>query len=145
MHIFEAAGLGTAPFKYLGYEKNRLTGCQYCGTAIMYRFYLKSADGKTFFVGSDCILKSGDAGLRKSVDKVKAEINRAKRDADAAEARETLCTVLGSDILSDIVRDFPHPKGFSNLTLLDYAEWMKKNAGDSGRIATAKMLRKALG
>src|SRR5690348_11414603 len=62
IHIFEKAGLGNAPYKFTHVEKNK-TSCQFCGTPIIYKFWLTSSDGKSFFVGSDCIYKASDAGL----------------------------------------------------------------------------------
>lgn len=67
IHCFENAGLGQAPFKYTGYTRELPTSCQYCGTNISWRFHLTSADGHQFYVGCECIKKSGDAGLREAI------------------------------------------------------------------------------
>lgn len=53
-HMFEVAGLGKAPYTFDGVETTHGSTCQFCSTAIIYRFWLISADGKRFFVGSDC-------------------------------------------------------------------------------------------
>lgn len=92
-HPFEAAGLGKAPFKFIGMEEQDLrygkailnraeyekTGiaietkpggtCAYCGQYILNMYNVRSADGRVFHVGSDCIEKTGD---RKLIDRAKA-------------------------------------------------------------------------
>ena len=68
-HIFQTAGLGTAPYKFLRVEVSRgpiwfgdvqvgsyvqpMSCCQFCGTSIIYKFWLRSAEGHEFYVGSD--------------------------------------------------------------------------------------------
>jgi len=74
VHAFEAAGLGKAPFKYTGYEPVKGSTCQFCGTAIKNKFYITSSDGRTSWVGCNCIEKSGDDGLISVVHRVKAEL-----------------------------------------------------------------------
>jgi hypothetical protein len=87
-HIFETAGLGKAPYKFLRVEVSRgpiffgntqvgsygqpMACCQFCGTSICYKFWLRSSDGLTFYVGSDCIYKSGDLGLKAIIDPIVA-------------------------------------------------------------------------
>lgn len=74
MHVFERAGLGKAPFRFVGYSERKYqacpdapvqpgASCDYCGTGIMGCYEVRSADGKRFVVGCDCIEKTGDAGL----------------------------------------------------------------------------------
>jgi hypothetical protein len=70
-HPFERAGLGTAPFRCVSVRTNWFTvpgcpeaskpggSCQYCGTGILYEFVIKSADGREFVVGSDCVRRTG--------------------------------------------------------------------------------------
>jgi hypothetical protein len=82
-HLFEQAGLGEAPYEYLGcVDTGRSnTSCQFCNTKIRYEFHLKSKDGKKFFVGSDCIYKSGDAGLTKLAKFERKRIAKEQREA----------------------------------------------------------------
>lgn len=74
VHVFERAGLGKAPFRFVGfYEKTYQacpgapiqpgSTCDYCGQGIMICCEILSADGKRFKVGSDCVNKTGDRGL----------------------------------------------------------------------------------
>jgi hypothetical protein len=90
IHCFEKSGLGLAPFQYLGCVDlgRSKAACQYCGTGIRYQFFLQSADGKKFYVGSDCIYKSGDAGLINIAKKERSRLAKEKRDARKAQSRQ---------------------------------------------------------
>jgi hypothetical protein len=66
MHPFEKAGLGVAPFRWVG-AFNRDYNCEFCGTAIVINCRVQDANGKEFIVGSDCILRVGDAHLGNAV------------------------------------------------------------------------------
>ncbi len=63
MHAFEAAGLGVAPFEFVGVLHNEGSSCDYCGTRISLECWIKGAGGGQFKVGSDCIRRIGDAAL----------------------------------------------------------------------------------
>src|SRR5690349_20051736 len=96
-HVFERAGLGKAPFVVSGYGREIYQAvpgdsrwpiqpgavCNYCGTAISNVCYIKSSDGRQFKVGSECVNKTGDAGLKKSL-KNSPEYRAMKRDQAAA-------------------------------------------------------------
>lgn len=88
IHKFEEAGLGKAPFQVVGVHEERgpkvtyidgircesgapgqpVGTCDYCGTGIADCYEIRSSDGKEFVVGSDCVAKTGDAGLKTKVD-----------------------------------------------------------------------------
>lgn len=104
IHCFEKAGLGLARFQCVGLysipsasmaEKNPQAynnalaempkglgcgSCAYCGTAIMHNFIIESSDGKRFVVGSDCVGRTGDAGLIKEVKRERIRIAKEQRD-----------------------------------------------------------------
>jgi hypothetical protein len=84
-HMFEQEGLGLAPYTFLGVEPIPGAHCQFCNTPIVYLFWLRSADNKVFYVGSDCILESGDAGLKVIIDPIikehRAKMARQRHDA----------------------------------------------------------------
>jgi hypothetical protein len=66
VHAFEAAGLGKAPYVFEGAgDAGRFNQvpCQFCYTPIRYMYWLTSADGKRFYVGSECINNAEDAGI----------------------------------------------------------------------------------
>jgi hypothetical protein len=112
IHCFEKSGLGKAPFRCVGLysipspslaEHNveaynnalrdmpRDVGCgscQYCGTAIMHNFIIQSSDGMRFVVGSDCVARTGDAGLLKQVRGERLKVVREKREAGRRMKRE---------------------------------------------------------
>lgn len=153
VHKFEKAGLGKAPYTYTGFEARTFQACpgapiqvggscDYCYTGIINTFYFKSADGKTFKVGSDCVKKAGDAGMVKSVKRViSAQRAKAKRDKDIADlawARENLPKA------KDAFSKLPHPRGFGGMTKYDWAEWMLKNAGAAGRSEVVKEIKGVL-
>lgn len=103
LHAFEKAGLGPAPFRCVGLysipsptlaEHNPTAyaaaladmprglhcgSCNFCGTAIMHNFIIESHDERRFVVGSDCVARTGDAGLLKATRRVRLETIRAKR------------------------------------------------------------------
>lgn len=78
-HVFEAAGLGQAPFFLASYscESN---SCHFCGTYIKHNYHIQDANGKRFVVGSECVLKTGDNGLMNDV--------KTHRSALAKQARK---------------------------------------------------------
>jgi len=106
IHVFENAGLGSAPFKFVGVYSipspslaehnptaynNQLRmmppgygcgACSYCGMPIMHNYLINSADGRKFAVGCDCVQKTGDAGL---IDAAKAAKRKAEREAREAK------------------------------------------------------------
>ena len=99
-HVF--SHLGPAPYRYTGCTENRfvVSGfgskpggcCDHCGTGILYEFHFEAANGRTFKVGSSCVTKSGDAGLRRVIDAdVKAQqkaVRLARQTAKVAAARD---------------------------------------------------------
>lgn len=83
VHAWEAAGYGKAPFTVVGYHKEpRGTACDVCGTGIIHVFSIASADNRQFVVGSDCVAKTGDAGLIGAV-----RLEEKRRREAAKEAR----------------------------------------------------------
>lgn len=72
-HPFERAGLGKAPFRYVGTEVKVYRACpdapeqpggrcDYCGNGIKYNCVIVGADGSRFMVGTDCVRKT-DMGM----------------------------------------------------------------------------------
>ena len=161
MHVFEKHGLGKAPYKFLGVEELRgpitladgsqvgyygqpMGCCKYCGTGIAYLFWLESADSKRFYVGSDCIFKSSDAGLKRIID----PIVKAHK-AEVAANRSKLLVAMFEDYLKSDPKFFendkrPHPYSFyasQGKTYGDYNKWIYEHSGFASR---AKMARQFL-
>lgn len=148
-HAFEVAGLGKAPFRFVGASDNVITypdgtqkaggTCDYCSTGIRLECRCVSADGKTFVVGCNCIAKVGDAGLLKAY-KQSPEFRAHQRQLrwKAAEAiRVQLSELIAAN--KERLTAMPHPMGFTDrktgtpLTALEYAEWNFNNCGAKGR------------
>lgn len=86
-HVFEANGLGKAPFKVVAYTRNvGGTCCDFCSTPIVRVYWIRDASekAKVFKVGSECVKKTGDHNL---IQRVEIE-ERRERAAAAAEAKE---------------------------------------------------------
>lgn len=104
IHPFEKAGLGKAPFTYLGIEikvgpiRTTTAGgcmleigspgqpmgcCKYCGQGIAECHVVRSSDGNVFDVGCDCIRKVAAKGS-----KIRTEAERASNDRKNAARRE---------------------------------------------------------
>jgi hypothetical protein len=170
IHPFEAAGLGKAPFRFAGVEIRECSGqpnaagisigspgqpagtCAYCGAGIKFCCKVRSADGKRFVVGSDCIerLDNIDRALVDSssapISAARREWNRAaaaKRKAVAtskAEARiEAARELLADPTLRDVLEGVPHPARKGE-TLAAYREGLFANAGRSGQLRAAAIV-----
>lgn len=87
-HIFEAAGLGQAPFRHVRHDMDGGC-CEFCGTHLVYRFHLIGADGRKFFVGSECVKKTGDAGMYKSVMAARQTLESLRALVKAGDASPT--------------------------------------------------------
>lgn len=94
IHPFESAGLGLAPFRFVGLSEKVYVACpgatakpagtcDYCSTGIKYCCHIRSHDGKSFIVGTDCVRKIGreDNRLLTAVEREVAKLEKAKRDA----------------------------------------------------------------
>lgn len=94
-HPFESAGLGLAPFRFESMEHRTFravagaptqvgSSCDYCGTGICYLFWIVSADGRRFKVGSDCVAKT-DPAIHAEIKAAQRAERNAQRDRDLAE------------------------------------------------------------
>jgi len=164
MHPFERAGLGKAPFRFVGLTSSDLlfgerilnraeyerTGvalttkpggtCAYCGTYIVNMCNVVSADGRRFHVGTDCVAKVGDAKLSAPVDEAKRARIRARRVAKAAAEMRALEEAIAPDSMRARLAALPHPikwRADKGETLLAWVEWMRA-AGAAGRAKALK-------
>jgi hypothetical protein len=138
-HVFERAGLGKAPFRFVGMSQNRINypdgsskaggSCDYCGTGIEWEFGVKSADGRIFKVGCDCINKTGDKGIITAY-KNSPEYRKHQRDLAAAKRMrnwEAFIALVNAN--RSILASFPHPYGFTDretgkpMSALDYVDY----------------------
>jgi hypothetical protein len=109
LHVFERAGLGKAPFRFIGAQEvffqatpdaPRQCGgsCDFCGTGIVTFCFIRSADGREFKVGSDCLRKTGDAGLIKSFT---TSPDQRRKAADARQAKRVRVTAEWDALWAD--------------------------------------------
>lgn len=158
IHPFEAAGLGKAPFTFLGVEEKvgpitlpngtqvgaqgqPMGCCDYCYTGIRYEYIIRSADGQVHKVGCECIRKIGDRKLKAAVREQQTKARHVREDKRIAEGREWV-TAHEQELVK-----LPHPNKFhaeKGLTLLDYFTWMFTHAGRSGKLEAIKVARTAL-
>lgn len=159
-HCFEVAGLGLAPFRFIGLSDNVITNpdgtsrpggsCDYCGNGIRHECHVKGADGRQFKVGSDCIAKVGDAGLLRAFKTSPAWRAHQRKLAAAKAARVSAEVRAIVEANKARLAALPHPRGFTDratgapLTALDQAEWMLANAGKAGRAGLLGWLKRAL-
>lgn len=99
--------LGEYPYSFDGYEYKVFraakdapvqpgTCCDHCGTGINHVFWFVSADGNRFKVGSSCVEKSGDAGLK---NQIKSEVSRIQKEQrQARKERKQLAKKLARRI-----------------------------------------------
>lgn len=157
-HPFEVAGLGVAPFRFVGLDvkvgpidlgNGAFTGapgqpmgtCDYCGQGIAYCCTIQDANGATFIVGSTCVEKAEkDYG---SSDTLAQTVKRAaaKATKDAKANKVALRVARARELLTDAsiaqsLNAKPHPS-YPGKTLLEYVGWMLDNAGLSGQTRAA--------
>ncbi len=163
VHVFEAAGLGKAPYRFTGVETkvgpidmgNGVTCgapgqpmgcCQYCSTGILYCFWLESADGKKFYVGSDCILKSGDAGLKRLIEPIVKEHARKLAEDRDKRVIYQFEEYLKVNPWSSNTEPHPYPwYAQQGKTMGDYQQFVYEHSGRSGKAKMARAILKSKG
>jgi hypothetical protein len=158
LHPFERAGLGTAPFRFIGMDVKRgpiqladgsevgspgqpMGTCDYCGTGIADCYSVQSADGKRFIVGCDCVCKLARTSNEKR-DPIIAAINREARKVKTARRheRESQRITEGKAWFEQHREQFtamPHPVAWraeQGETYADMFDWFMMNAGNAGKL-----------
>lgn len=165
VHKFEMAGLGKAPYRFEGMTENKYVACQgapvqpgsscdFCGTAIMFEFWIVSSCGKRSKVGCDCISRVHADPLdphTRSWIKLVSQAEAAQRDHNRAliKARDEKKTgeieaALADPAMRAKLAALPHPIArcqWGDNTALTFCEWMLQNAGAKGRAKVAKFLK----
>jgi hypothetical protein len=153
--------LGQYPYRYIGYSENKLvtsgtrdvkpgTSCDYCATAIVDAYHFRSADNREFKVGCECVKKADDAGLINAIERDRLRITREKRRAKVADRLARLTDLMLDPKVIESLSKYPHPKGFVNratgqpMTLVDWANWMIQNAGDTGRRQVESVIKEKI-
>lgn len=163
IHPWEKAGLGKAPFRFVGVTEKTYTACpgapavpagtcDYCGNGILYCYGIRSADGKEFVVGCECVRKLDKNALVNATefDKARLKLERDKRAAkrNVIHAREkaridAAIALLDRPEVAAAVANIPHPNASmakDGRTYADYIEYMRRMAGNSGMIRVAKVI-----
>lgn len=153
-HAFES--LGAPPYRFVGFEVRKYQACHgapiqcggscdYCGTGIMDTYWFVSSDGKRFKVGSDCVRKSGDAGLYSQIQRQINAVKTERRREREAEKIAAIRLQMGDETVRAKLATQPHPIDYrakNGATLLNWADWMMVNAGNAGRLAVGKAIAK---
>ena len=153
-HAFEAAGLGKPPYKFMGITQEVFNNgdgttkpggcCKYCYAGILWAFWLKSSDGHSFCVGSECINRSGDKGLieaYKSSPEYRA-LQKAKRDErDRIRTAEIDSLLADVDVITRLMRTPSPTRADRGETGYDHAMWVRKHSGASGRSHLHKWIK----
>ncbi len=170
IHPWEAAGLGKAPFQWLGVEVKYgpiriaqadgttleigapgqpMGSCNFCGNGIAECHSILSADGRKFIVGCDCVRKVNAEG-----DKVRTKAERASLDLKNAKARKR--AAAKSDASLARLKELLERPGYreamaakpsvyawkakDGATAWDDLEWLANQCGHSGRVRLIKRL-----
>jgi hypothetical protein len=160
VHPFEKAGLGKAPFRFMGVRQNLWSPCPgepakpggccaYCYNGILNEYVVRDADGKVFTVGSECaykISRTANAPHDPIVEQIKAaerKLNRDKRHAREAERIEEGKAWFEAN--REAVAAHPHPNSrfaSAGKTLADWVDWNLQHAGTTGRLHALSVARK---
>jgi hypothetical protein len=158
LHVFERAGLGKAPFRCIGVEYKTYQAhpgapvqvggsCDYCGTGISIHCQIKGADGRVFKVGSDCVAKTGDAGLLKgykSHPAVRAHAKELRVNADKRVIAEFKALMADPETRAKLAT-LPAPMRYSwQANALEALEGAWAYQGAAGRKRVLKMVKAAL-
>lgn len=162
LHPFQRAGLGIAPFKYIGMTEKVIKHadgteqpsgtCDYCSNGIRYCYQIQSADGKVFQVGSDCVMKIYRLDNEEFRDPIIAKIGDERRrlERNARHQREAKKIEIGRKLFDDnraYFETLPHPHEYyrsQGQTLADSIEWYFQRGGNSGRLSMIRMMERLL-
>lgn len=158
VHPWEARGLGTAPFRYVGAARTvNVIGamsavvqpagsCAYCGAALTYSCYIKDANGAQFTVGDTCVERLWSVDLdrasRRVVTQAQKALKKAKRDAQKARESARIEAAMNCDAATRLALEAePHPTR-DGLTLRDWVGFMFQNAGHTGKLKAARVVER---
>jgi hypothetical protein len=171
IHPWEKAGLGKAPFRWMGVSRKvgpvriidkdglewqigapgqPMGTCDFCGQGIAECHAIRSADGKDFTVGCDCVRKVYVKGER-----VLTQVEKASRDlrnekarkrcaAKADESKAELAALMADESLRAKLAAKPSAyawKAAQGGTALDDAEFLAGGCGHTGRVKLIKSLK----
>jgi len=126
IHVFEQAGLGIAPFTFETAIYGDWTNCEFCGHDIKERCYIRDVNNKQFFVGNECVNKTGDTGLVNATQVAIKELRKVrKREREDKRILDGKLFLIYSEklknILANTLRNTDRPQ---SITLL---KWIENN------------------
>jgi hypothetical protein len=155
IHPFQAAGLGVAPFRFVGHYESTFqaapgqpvragASCDYCGTAIRDCFKIRSADGREFKVGCDCVEKTCAPG-GPIVTAAQKAAKRAKKTRDLARLKERV-SLADAALKANPALLANRPDLWNNVgrSLRDSVMFLLERGGASGRTKACKIVELAL-
>jgi hypothetical protein len=108
-------------------------------------FDVVSSDGKRFHVGSDCVLKTGDAKLVAGVKKAVSKANKVKREAKAKDVAAELAALLADETARSRMAEIEFVSAYGRKsTLLEHADFVAPRCGAAGRARLLKFLAEKL-
>lgn len=143
-HIFESAGLGTAPFRCVDYSRGN-THCDFCGTYIVRVFWIQGSHehDARFKVGCECVKRTGDESMSMLVDRYTEEV----RQENYASVRDRLLAVkenLQNESIRQALAAIPHPDRIVaerfGKTALDWCVWVMRFGGMPSKLKVADYL-----
>jgi hypothetical protein len=158
IHPFERAGLGKAPFRFIGSERKTFQAhpgapiqvggsCDYCGTGIIEHCYIRSADGKTFKVGCDCVMKTHHKGtpLYTAAEKALKAARKATKETNERARIKAAKAALEEN--PELLADRPHSRKWAadkGMTARDEVLWYLAHAGRQGQMMATKAIEAAV-
>lgn len=154
-HIFERANLGPPPYRFQGVSEivyqahpgapvQAAGSCHYCGANVRYAYWLLAANGHRFYVGCDCINRSGDGGLIAAY-KRSPEHRALERERRKARDERVTAELVRLLALEDPKLDQPRPPRWDRDTLVEthraYYARIVRLCGAAGRARWMKQLK----
>jgi hypothetical protein len=162
IHPFERAGLGSAPFRCVGWYESKYqaipgdpscpvqpgSSCDYCGQGIVNVFVIRSADGREFKVGCDCVARTArdcaSTDVERDARRVLDQVNRLKTKAANARKDAAIALAMAKLDANAAALDRDVELFGSQRNALEYLRWMFSRAGRTGKAKAAKLLDKLL-
>lgn len=156
-HVFEH--LAPGPYKVVGFDRRTYQACpgapvqvggscDHCGTGIIDTFVIQGSNGHRFKVGSSCVLKAGDRGLKKQIDPILAKLRREKAEDLDRRKKADIKAWLADETLRASLKAEGHPNEYrakAGDTRLDWVEFMLRRSGRTGRAKLHKFLKSRKG
>lgn len=143
-HPFQKSGHGSAPFKCVGYEQSWHGGgtsgapkkpgscCDHCATGIAHVFWIVSAEGNRFKVGSECVRKTGDAPLKEETIRVRKTEEQKERDRKHQVQKKERAEQRAAEIAERVAAAEPWLLKLYELTQ-SKNDWVARTSFDMGR------------